>query len=55
MYKRQGLNRRNDPAPAAPTGNRGLEAYELELDDEVVQTKSWRYSNPQTQEVFQAP
>ena len=55
MYVNGGLNRRNDPAPAAPTGNRGFEAYELELDDDVVQTKSWRYSNPQTQEVFQAP
>jgi hypothetical protein len=55
MYVNGGLNRRNEPAPAAPTANRGFEAYELELDEEVVKTKKWRYSNPQTQEVFQAP
>ena len=55
MYVNGGLNRRNDPAPAAPSGNRGFEAYELELDDEVVETSRWRYMNPQTQQEFQAP
>ena len=55
MYVNGGLNRRNDAAPAAPSGNRGFEAYELELDDEVVETSRWRYMNPQTQEEFQAP
>jgi hypothetical protein len=52
VYVNGGLNRRNAPAPADPAGNRGFESYELDGVDIV---ERWAYSNPQTQEGFQAP
>lgn len=51
MYVNGGLNRRG------ADGNRGFEAYAL-FDDETgerVQTRRWRWLNPQTQEAWQAP
>jgi hypothetical protein len=55
VYVNGGLNRRNTPG-AQPDGNRGLEAYRLRDEDgSVLETRRWRYLNPQTQEGFQVP
>lgn len=48
IYANGGLNRRGD------TGNRGLDVFELQLPG-LRKAEKWRYSNPQTQESFQAP
>ena len=54
VYVNGGLNRRNSPGQT--DGNRGLEAYRLRDEDgSRVQTRRWRYLNPQTQEEFQVP
>lgn len=45
-----GLNRRG------ATENRGFESYRLrDTDGTVIETGSWKWSNPQTQEAWQAP
>jgi hypothetical protein len=54
-YVNGGLNRRNT-SPTQLDGNRGFEAYRVRNPDgTTLTTKRWRYSNPQTQEEFQAP
>ena len=51
VYTNGGLNRRG------ATGNRGLDVFELtgEPGAATKGAKQWRYSNPQTQEAWQAP
>jgi len=51
IYANGGLNRRG------AAGNRGLDVYELSGSLAAVTTraKQWAYSNPQTQEAWQAP
>ena len=51
VYTNGGLNRRG------ATGNRGLDVFELTGDpgEATKGAKNWRYSNPQTQEVWQGP
>jgi hypothetical protein len=51
IYANGGLNGRG------PTGNRGFDAFELtgSLAGLTSSAKTWRYSNPQTQEAWQAP
>jgi hypothetical protein len=46
VYVNGGLNRRG------ATGNRGFEAYRV---DGIGETPKWKWSNPQTQEAWQAP
>jgi hypothetical protein len=51
IYANGGLDRRG------ATGNRGLDVFRLggSLGDATRTAKTWRYSNPQTQEAWQAP
>jgi hypothetical protein len=44
-----GLNRRG------PTGNRGFEAYSIDAKRTGISNEKWPWSNPQTQEEWQAP
>jgi hypothetical protein len=46
VFVNGGLNRRG------ATGNRGFEAYRV---DGIGETPKWKWSNPQTQEAWQAP
>ncbi len=48
-YANGGLNRRG------ATGNRGLDVLSVQLGGSRLITRTWFYSNPQTQEAFQAP
>ena len=51
VYTNGGLNRRG------PTANRGVDVFQLTggLRTLARQAKQWAYSNPQTQEAWQAP
>jgi len=51
IFSNSGLNRRGD------SGNRGVDVYRLTgaLGAVAANAKKWRYSNPQTQEAWQAP
>ncbi len=49
VFVNGGLNRRG------ATANRGFEAYAVLIHPSQVSRKRWRWSNPQTQEEFQAP
>ncbi len=49
VFVNGGLNRRG------ATGNRGFEAYSLDVKHAKIVNKKWGWSNPQTQEEWQAP
>jgi hypothetical protein len=48
VYVNGGLNRRG------ATGNRGFESYSIDNKGLRIHDRNWRYSNPQTQETWQA-
>jgi len=56
IYSNSGLGR-EDPEGADPTANRGLDVWKPvgDLARRTRKAKRWAYSNPQTQEAWQAP
>jgi hypothetical protein len=49
VFVNGGLNRRG------PTANRGFEAYSIDAKQTGISSEKWPWSNPQTQEEWQAP
>jgi hypothetical protein len=49
VFVNGGLNRRG------PTANRGFEAYSIDAKGTRISKERWPWSNPQTQEAWQAP